>query len=44
MTALQTLIDGIGGTLVLEQRRDESIASVRLPLAHAPTITTKAAS
>jgi hypothetical protein len=43
MTALQTLIDSIGGTLVLEQRHDESVASVRLPLAPAPTILRNAA-
>jgi hypothetical protein len=43
MTTLRTLIEGIGGTIVVEHRHDESIASIRLPLAHVPTIERKAA-
>ena len=33
MTALEALVDEVGGTLVVDERNDESVVSVRLPLA-----------
>jgi hypothetical protein len=33
MTALQALVDGVGGTLVIAEGEEETVASVRLPLA-----------
>lgn len=38
MAALQALVDGAGGTLVTDRREEESVVSVRLPLAPTPVV------